>query len=77
MCVRLVVAGKIRLDVRAVEVSPVALRLEAEHPAADLPVIADLAADGATVRMVRAFVQAAGSKSQRLLLQPQPPLMPM
>ena len=62
------------------EISPVALRFQAEHPLRSLPAIADLTADGAAGCIVAAFSRdeapAGVTKSQLLRLDPQPPLTP-
>src|SRR4029077_656995 len=44
-------------DVAALEVGPVALRFNAEHPGAGLPAIADLATDRAARRVMGTFAE--------------------
>ena len=73
--------GNSRLVVAALQVSPIALRFEAEHPGAGLPAITDLATGDAAGRVVATFGKRrdtpAATKSQHLWLEPQPPLAPM
>ena len=73
-------AGNHQADIAALEVGPVALGFETEHPGAGLPAIADLTTDGAAGRVMAALgTRTAGRlvKSQHLRLEPQPPLIPM